>query len=137
MAKKRSKRSSVNLPGSLYQRNNRWWWKVQMPGEEKIKARPLKPLGSRCPTSDYAVAVECAKQLLAEHLFQKDVPLQGDIKIIPDLVRAYMDFAREYYVDPAGTPTQEANHIKNTLWSQNGDMDIQRDLHLSLRKRRT
>ena len=47
MAKKRPKHSSANLPGSLYQRNRRWWWKVQLPDEEKIKARPLKPIGSR------------------------------------------------------------------------------------------
>ena len=36
----------------------------------------------------YAVAVECARQLLAEHLFQNEMPLQGEVKIIPDLVRA-------------------------------------------------
>jgi hypothetical protein len=115
MAKKRSKHSSVNLPGSFYQRNRRWWWKVQMPGEEKIKARPLKPVGSRYATTDYAVATECARQLLQEYLFKKDVPLQGDVRIIPDLVRAYMAFAKEYYVDPEGKPTQEPVHIKCTL----------------------
>jgi DNA polymerase III delta prime subunit len=100
MAKKRHKQTSKDLPGSLYQRNGRWWWKVQLPGEEKTKARPLKPIGSRYATTDYAVAAECAKQLLAEHLFQKDIPLQGDVQIIPDLVRAYMTFAKEYYVGP-------------------------------------
>ncbi|MHC5120472.1 MAG: tyrosine-type recombinase/integrase [Planctomycetota bacterium] len=43
------------------------------------------------------------------------MPLQGDVHIIPDLVRAYMGYARAYYVDPAGLPTQEATHIKKTL----------------------
>ncbi|MHC5118078.1 MAG: tyrosine-type recombinase/integrase [Planctomycetota bacterium] len=43
------------------------------------------------------------------------MPLQGDVHIIPDLVRAYMGYARAYYVDPAGVPTQEATHIKKTL----------------------
>jgi len=41
MAKNRHKQSPSNLPGSLYQRNNRWWWKVQLPGETKPAARPL------------------------------------------------------------------------------------------------
>ena len=95
MARKRPQHSSANLPGSLYQRNGRWWWKVQLPGETKTKARPLKPVGSRYATTDHAVATECAKQLLAEHLFQKDMPLQGDVHIVPDLVRAYMTFAKE------------------------------------------
>ena len=115
MAKKRPKHSSANLPGSLYQRNGRWWWKVQLPGEEKTNARPLKPIGSRYATTDYAVAAECAKHLLQEHLFQKDIPMQGDVHTIPDLVRAYMTFAKEYYVDPLGKPTQEPKDIRYTM----------------------
>jgi integrase len=115
MAKKRRKHSSANLPGSLYQRNRRWWWKVQLPGEEKIKARPLKPVGSRFATTDYAVAVECAKQLLQEQLFQKGVPLQGEVRIIPDLVRAYTAFADTYYVDPLGKSTKEPQDIRYTM----------------------
>ncbi len=115
MAKKQRKRSSANLPGSLYQRNGRWWWKVQLPGEEKIKARPLKPIGSRYATTDYAVATECAKHLLQQYLFQKDVPLQGEVRIIPDLVRAYTAFADAYYVDPHGEPTKEPKDIRYTM----------------------
>ena len=115
MAKKRPKHSSANLPGSLYQRNGRWWWKVRLPGEEKIKAQPLKPVGSRYATTDYAVAVECARQLLQEQLFQKDVPLQGEVRIIPDLVRAYMAFADAYYVDPHGKSTHEPENIRYAM----------------------
>jgi len=43
----------VTLPGSLYQKNGRWWWKANLPGEDKPKARALKPAGSRCATTDY------------------------------------------------------------------------------------
>jgi integrase len=112
----RNKRKQpANLPGAIYLNKNRYWWKVRLPGETKIKARPLKPIGSRYATSDYAVAVECAKQLLAEHLFQKDVPLQGDVRIIPDLVRAYMTFAKEYYVGPEGSCTREPTDIKYAM----------------------
>ncbi|MCD6175385.1 MAG: hypothetical protein J7K65_06425, partial [Planctomycetes bacterium] len=115
MAKKRRKQKTKELPGSLYQRNGRWWWKAQLPGDEKVKARPLKTIGSRYATTDYAVAVECAKQLLQEQLFQKDVPLQGDVRIIPDLVRAYMAFADAYYVDPNGKPTKEPEDIRYAM----------------------
>jgi integrase len=115
MAKKQRKQKIKDLPGSLYQRNGRWWWKAQLAGDEKVKARPLKPIGSRYATTDYAVAVECAKQLLQEQLFQKCVPLQGDVRIIPDLVRAYMAFADAYYVDPNGEPTKEPEDIRYAM----------------------
>ncbi|RKY06967.1 MAG: site-specific integrase [Planctomycetota bacterium] len=61
------------------------------------------------------MAAECAKQLFAEHLFQEDVPLQGEVKIIPDLVRAYMDYAKAYYVDSNGQPTREPEFIRYTM----------------------
>ena len=115
MARKRPQHSSVNLPGSLYQRNGRWWWKVQLPGEKKTKARPLKPIGSRYATTDHAVAVECAKHLLAEHLFQRDIPMQGDVHTISDLVRAYMTFVKEYYMDSTGETTVEVGNIAYTM----------------------
>jgi integrase len=113
--KTRKHKRSADLPGTIYLNKNRYWWKVRLPGENKTKARPLKPVGSRYATTDYAVALECAKQLLQEHLFQTDVPVQGDIKIIPDLMRAYMAFAKEYYVDPEGSNTSEAGYIECTL----------------------
>lgn len=115
MAKKRCKQTPKDLPGSLYQRNKRWWWKVQLPGETKPKAHPLKPVGSRYATTDFAVAVECAQQLLQQHLFKKNVPFQGEVKIIADLVRAYMNFAKAYYVTPAGKATIEVQNITYTL----------------------
>jgi integrase len=114
MARKRQKQTA-DLPGTIYLNKNRYWWKVRLPGDEKIKARPLKPYGSSYATTDYAVAVECARQLLQEQLFQNDVPLQGEVRIIPDLVRAYMAFAESYYVDPNGKPTSEPAYIKRTL----------------------
>jgi hypothetical protein len=53
----------VTLPGSLYQKNGRWWWKVALPGEEKPKARALKPAGSRSATKDREQAEEIARQM--------------------------------------------------------------------------
>ena len=34
---------------------------------------------------------------------------------IPDLVRAYMDFAKKYYVDSTGEATVEVGNIAYTL----------------------
>ena len=53
----------VTLPGSLYQKNGRWWWKVDLPGEDKPKARALKSNGSRCATTDYQEAEEVAREM--------------------------------------------------------------------------
>ncbi|MBN2137209.1 MAG: hypothetical protein JW720_05340 [Sedimentisphaerales bacterium] len=52
--------SKVTLPGSLYQKNNRWWWKVKLPGETRTKACGLKPRGARFATTDRAEAEELA-----------------------------------------------------------------------------
>ena len=67
------------LPGSIYLNKNRYWWKVQLPGEPSIKARPLTPIGARYATTDYSVAVEVAKTLLEKHLFETSQNTQGEI----------------------------------------------------------
>jgi len=53
----------VTLPGSLYQKNGRWWWNVDLPGEDKPKARALKSNGSRYATTDYQEAEEIAREI--------------------------------------------------------------------------
>ncbi len=57
MAKKPEK---VTLPGEVYQKNGRWWWKVKLPGESRLKARGLKPEGARYATKDWEQACELA-----------------------------------------------------------------------------
>jgi integrase len=113
--KTRKHKRPADLPGAIYLNKNRYWWKVQLPGEDTPKARPLRPIGARYATTDYAVAVECAMQLLQQHLFERKTPLEGEIKIIPDLIRAYVNFADKYYIDPHGKPTGEPESIKYAL----------------------
>lgn len=60
MAKKSLK---VTLPGDIYQKNNRWWWKVQLPGENKPKERALKLAGLRSATTDRKIAEEVAREM--------------------------------------------------------------------------
>jgi len=53
----------VSLPGSLYRKNNRWWWKVKLPGESRIKARSLKPRGAQSATTELEEAEELARAM--------------------------------------------------------------------------
>jgi len=56
------------LPGRVYRRQGRWWWNVQLPGEESPRSRALKPDGSRCATTDRQRADEIAFTLWQEAL---------------------------------------------------------------------
>ncbi|MHC4334567.1 MAG: hypothetical protein ACYSUV_12580 [Planctomycetota bacterium] len=56
------KSRKTRLPGSIYQNKNRWWWKIKLPGEEKMRARPLRPVGPKFATTDRNVAQEVITQ---------------------------------------------------------------------------
>lgn len=51
---------SVRLPGRLFRKGSRWWWRVQLPGETSPRSRALKPEGSRAATTDRHSAEEIA-----------------------------------------------------------------------------
>jgi hypothetical protein len=53
----------VTLPGSLFRKKSRWWWKVKLPGESRQKPRSLKPEGSRWGTTDRDEAEEIARAM--------------------------------------------------------------------------
>ena len=113
MAKRNAQK--INLPGTLYTRNGRFWWKVQLPGEEKSIARPLKVTGAQFATRDYSVAIQCAKDLYEQALYQNQNTIHTDIHTIGQLVQAYLQYARQYYVDAAGKQTREPVDIKYAL----------------------
>ncbi len=75
MAKTNSKQERFNLPGTIYTRNGRYWWKVQLPGEDKQVARPLKNIGAKFATTDYSSAVELAKNLYQQSIYSNHVPV--------------------------------------------------------------
>jgi hypothetical protein len=62
----------VTLPGEMYERTGRWWWRVQLPGEDRAKARPLKPDGARAAASDRDTA-----ERLAVEMWEDAVRRQG------------------------------------------------------------
>jgi hypothetical protein len=54
----------VLLPGELYRRQDQWWWRVQLPGEDKATARPLKTNGEETPADSRGDA--CVARTTAE-----------------------------------------------------------------------
>jgi len=120
MAKTHSKTKSTNgttaLPGTIYSRNGRYWYKVQLPGESRPAARPLIVLGSKFATTDYTVAIELAKNLFQRAIYnnQTGFPVMA-VSSIASLTAAYLDFIKGYYVDEHGNPTRETVDIRYSL----------------------
>ncbi|RKY12527.1 MAG: hypothetical protein DRP52_04570, partial [Planctomycetota bacterium] len=116
MAKKRHKQTPSDLPGFFYQRNGRYWWKAQLPGDDKPEARPLKPVGAKYATTDLYVAAEVAKNLYQEHIYATatDIPL-GQAETLASLAAAYLHFCKQYYLDADGKTTKEAQEIGYSL----------------------
>ncbi|MCK4998447.1 MAG: site-specific integrase, partial [Anaerohalosphaera sp.] len=103
----------TKLPGTIYLNKNRYWWKVQLPGETKTKARPLKPVGAKYATKEIGVAHEVANNILHQAMYkqsQKEVNL--DDRTIMAIVTAYSQYGRKYYQDSHGEPTAEVKRIE-------------------------
>ncbi len=104
------------LPGTIYPRNGRYWYKVQLPGESKPVARPLVPLGSKFATTDYSAAVEIAQNLFQQAIYNSQTGIAtATISNIAALTAAYLDYVRGYYVDEQGNPTRETTDIRYSL----------------------
>ena len=83
-------------PGSVYPQNGRYWWKVQLPGEAKPKARSLKPQGARFATRDFDLAVTIANNLWQRAVFANRTDHCTD-HTVAGLCAAYIQYCREYY----------------------------------------
>lgn len=74
----------VSLPGTAYQRGERWWWRVKLPGEDKPRARALKPEGEKAATKNRQTAAKVAFRLwerAVEEEAQRRVRIDADEKI--------------------------------------------------------
>jgi hypothetical protein len=98
------KKTHSNIPGSIYKNGNRYWWKVQLPGEDEPKSRPLKPVNSSLATTDYNVAVECAKILLAQSMLVSKDKHNGSVTNVGELAKVYLEYADDYYKAPEVVP---------------------------------
>jgi integrase len=115
MGKESGKRK---LPGCIYQKRGRYYWKVQLPGETKVKPRPLVPLGAEYATTDASVAYEVAAAMWEKAVFHADEgarEARAEIPNIGSLVGAYLDFARTYYLDASKQPGREVENVKRAL----------------------
>lgn len=101
------------VPGTIYPNKNRYWWKVQLPGESKPTARPLKNPGSKFATTDYLAAVELAKNLYQQSIYTGQI-LKADMPVsnIASLAAAYLCHVDSYYLDGQGNPTNEPDNIR-------------------------
>lgn len=106
-----TKKRKSKLPGSIYKNKSSWWWKVKLPGEHKTIARPLRPVGSRFATKDRNVAEEVARDMWERAVFQSDGPVT-DARTIAGLVKAYLQYAKDYYKGPDGKTTREPENIR-------------------------
>ncbi|MDO8302681.1 MAG: site-specific integrase, partial [Sedimentisphaerales bacterium] len=104
-----------NLPGAIYKNGSRWWWKVKLPGEEKIKSRPLKPVGARQATKDYDVAVECAKEIWARAIYKSDESISRAVGNMAELVKEYLRHVDSYHRDYTGAKTKETREIRYAM----------------------
>jgi len=113
----RAQAQRAGLPGSIYLNKNRYWWKVQLPGEDRPLARPLKPVGARFAASDPQVALEVAKTMYQQALFAEAarVDQAASITTIASLAHAYLAHCDQYYVGPDGQKTSEPANIRYTL----------------------
>lgn len=75
---------NIALPGEFYQRADRWWWRVKLPGENRAKARPLKPDGAKTAAADRETAARIAfemwEQAVREHAVRQ-IRLESTEKI--------------------------------------------------------
>lgn len=61
----------ATLPGTIYKKNGRWWWRVRLPGQDRIRCRSLRPEGSRVGTRSREQAGQIALGLWEEALMAK------------------------------------------------------------------
>ncbi len=111
-----AKKSKAKLPGCIYKKRGRYYWKVKLPGKAEVKARPLVPTGGRYATKDKGVAVYVAEQIWTNAVFHADVSMNvpGDGSLA-SLVRAYLGHADAYYRHADGTPTKSPTSIRQAM----------------------
>ena len=63
MATSHKEAARVTLPGRMFQKQGRWWWSVQLPGEARCRARGLRAPNERTATSDRGTAEAAALEL--------------------------------------------------------------------------
>jgi hypothetical protein len=81
----------VALPGELYQRSGQWWWRVKLPGEDRIKARLLLPEAGNGLIVDRETAEKAAVEMW-EHTVGENAARQAKIESAEKIERLKAQF---------------------------------------------
>lgn len=84
-------RLKARLPGTFFRRKQRWWWRVRLPGEERVKSRSLRPEGDQCGTKSREVA-----ETLAFVLWQQALVAETEARIRLETRHQSQEKARAY-----------------------------------------
>jgi integrase len=106
--------AKTSLPGTIYLNGGRYYWRVQLPGDDRRQAIPLKPVGSKHATKDLAVAEAVAANLYAQYLADKKPAKKRD-KTLGSLIKDYTAWSQSYYRHQDGTITAQAVIIVHAL----------------------
>jgi len=99
------------IPGTIYLNGNRYWWKVRLPGSDKIQQIPLKPYGSRYAAKNLEIANVIAKEMYQSALCHaRSHELEAEDKTIRLIVQKYLNHCQQYYRN-----SQEAENVRYGL----------------------
>lgn len=81
----------VQLPGTFFQRKQRWWWRVRLPGETRVKSRALRPDGDQCGTKSRETA-----QKRAFELWQQALVTEAEARLRQEIRQQGQEKAKAY-----------------------------------------
>ena len=99
----------IQIPGTIYLNNNRYWWKVKLPGASAPTQIPLKAVGSKFATKDRKFAELIAAELWARNI-KAHTPISYDGRL-STLIKLYNQNNEKYYLPPS----RQAEHIAEAL----------------------
>ncbi len=104
------KRAKNKLPGSIFQWNERFYWKVKLPGTQKRTTYPLCPPGEKKPLAssrgrNLAESIAWRKYEQATHESVRETEPDG--MTLDQVCSQFLAWANTYYRHSDGTPTGE------------------------------
>lgn len=92
MADTQEIRPRATLPGIIYKKNGHWWWKVRLPGQDRIRCRSLRAKGASVGTKSRQQAGQ-----IALHLWEE--ALKAEVK------KELENLSKEQACDPLPSPS--------------------------------
>lgn len=107
----------MDLPGHFWQKNEgRWFWRVRLPDEKKVRNIALIPEGEKYATKDRDIAeLIAADKYQAAHRGAAGGTGMAWDGTLGDMARLYLAHCQESYRKPDGTPTTTARNIGHAI----------------------